>query len=134
MAHSFLIFREKNLITKDSDIVLFFSILKYTDNKISFLRSENLKKLINHWLSLDVYGPGTLNINFDEYIKNSEDRANIISLIDLSLTEVSHISDENFAEFANKVVESTEVIKFIKLDKYDFIEILNKIKEFLLEG
>jgi hypothetical protein len=75
--------------------------------------TENIKALLDSWEHLiDVYGPGMVGINFNDFLRTDEDRDCLLSLIDISRLRVQRFGKVVPADYINRVVDAMAILVF----------------------
>ncbi len=133
MAYSYLSKGDNILMISDSEVILFLSFIRTINNKYQLINSLKALRLLNFWHDLEIYGPGTLEINFLDFLDTHDTYMQFIDLIDLSLDEAKKMGQVLSKDLLNEITGESLVIHFEEIGKDAMIEILYKFKNFLLK-
>jgi hypothetical protein len=117
MGHSFVEFRDRIQMMNDAEIVVVVHIIldvtRRTPDVLAPRVTENIKALLDNWEHLiDVYGPGSVGIDFSEFLQTDEDRDCLLSLIDISRQRVQRFGEVVPADYLNRVIDARVILEF----------------------
>jgi hypothetical protein len=75
--------------------------------------TENIKALLDSWGALiDVYGPGSVGIDFNESVRTDADRDCLLRLIDISRQSLQRFGPVVPGAYLNRVVDAPVILEF----------------------
>jgi hypothetical protein len=134
MGHSFVEFRDRVRMMNDAEIVVVVHIILDVTRQAPDMPApqltENIEALLESWRTLiDVYGPGSVGIDFNEFVKTDEDRDSLLRLIDISRERVQRFGSVVPADYLNRVVDATAILEFYDWPASKVLEAFDKFTE-----
>jgi hypothetical protein len=117
MGHSFIKFRDRVQMMTDAEIVIIVHVIldvtRQTPDIAAPQLTDNIKALLDSWGALiDVYGPGSVGINFNESVRTDADRDCLLRLIDISRQSLQRFGMVVPGAYLNRVVDAPVILQF----------------------
>jgi hypothetical protein len=117
MGHSFVDFRDRTQMMHDIEIItvvhIILDVTRQTSEQHALQLTTNIKAMLDSWSALiDVYGPGTVGIDFNEFVHTDDDRDALLRLIELARQSIQRFGAVVPAGYMNRVIDAPAIFEF----------------------
>jgi hypothetical protein len=115
MGHSYIDFKDRWRMMNDAHIVIVVHVVldEIRQHPDAVQLSEGVKALVDSWNTfIDVYGPGCLKIDFNEFVRTEADRISLLGVLNFARDSLLRFGDLIPGEYLNRIVDAPAILEF----------------------
>jgi hypothetical protein len=136
MGHSYVDFRDRTQMMHDIEIItvvhVILDVMRHNSEPLALQPTENIRAMVDSWSTMiDVYGSGTVNIDFNEVVHTEEDQTCLLELIELARQRVQRFGPVVPGDYLNRIIDAPAIFDFTDRPKAKVLAAFDKFTELL---